>query len=266
MDLLAYLLEQGLVPDERTAAGLILSGRVLVNERPETSARHKVGPAEVVRIKGQVVAPVSRGASKLEPVLQQIRFTVGGAVALDLGASTGGFTQILLKHDAARVYAVDVGYGILAPELRNDARVVVLERTNARLLTSEQIPDPIDRVVGDLSFIRWQAVLPAVTPLLAPAAELLLLVKPQFELAANSLQDATTGGVIRSGAVLRDCLAELYNVWMDNGLAPLHVVLSPVAGAKGNREFFVHLSLSAPALSRQEYETQAQAAVAEAAL
>jgi 23S rRNA (cytidine1920-2'-O)/16S rRNA (cytidine1409-2'-O)-methyltransferase len=157
---------------------------------------------------------------------------------------------------------VDVGYGILAHKLRVDERVVVLERTNVRMLDVSLVPDRIDMVVGDLSFIGWAAVLPAVTPLLASNAALVLLVKPQFELAAAGRDGAVPGGVVTDLSAIQSCLDELYNVWVSNGLSVAAVVLSPLRGAKGNRELFVHLKCAASGLDTAEYSSAVAAQLA----
>lgn len=264
MKLLDYLLEHELVSDERAARGLIMRGDVLVNDKPVTSAAADVGSGSAVRLrKDSAKTDVSRGAGKLRPVVARLHFACAGQVALDLGAAHGGFTQVLLESGARTVFAVDVAYGMLALELRNDPRVVLLERTNARALTRRQVPEPPDIVVGDLSFISWSAVLPAIVPLLAEQAELLLLVKPQFELAAAGQSELLQGGVTDDRAVQRDCLAGLYNTWCQHGLAPQAVVPAGVRGAKGNQEFFVYLI---PGQAGQEaYERMIEQALAEVA-
>ncbi|MBN2082254.1 hypothetical protein JW859_08605 [bacterium] len=237
-----YLLANNLAPDERTARGLIMRGDVLVDDRPVTSPAFTVPEGSAVRIRGGADnADVSRGAGKLRPVAARLGFACAGLVALDLGVATGGFTQVLLELGAARVYAVDVAYGTVALCIREDPRVVLLERTNARQLTAELVREPVARVVGDLSFISWRAVLPAVHPLLAAAAELLLLVKPQFELAAAGRDDCLEQGIVADPRAERECLAGLYNVWVEHGLAPCAVVPAALRGAKGNQEYFVYL-------------------------
>ena len=265
MKLLDYLLEHGLAADARTARGLIMRGDVLVNDRPQTSVHFSVPDGTTVRLRGAGGSDaVSRGVLKLQPVATRAGFDCRGMIALDLGVATGGFTQVLLQQGAARVYAVDVAYGTVALSIRNDERVVMLERTNARELTRAELPEPVGRVVGDLSFISWGAVLPAVVPLLAPAAELLLLVKPQFELAASGRSEMLDGGIVRDAATVVQCLEGLYNTWQKHGLAPLAVYPAGVRGAKGNQEYFIHLGLGRYTCSRQEYAQWISRAVAEA--
>jgi 23S rRNA (cytidine1920-2'-O)/16S rRNA (cytidine1409-2'-O)-methyltransferase len=264
MRLLDYLLSQGLAPDERSARGLIMRGDVLVNDQPVTSPAAEIDTGSTIRLRSEAHADASRGASKLRPAIERTGFDCAGRVALDLGAATGGFTQVLLEQGAARVYAVDVAYGALAHELRQDPRVVVLERTNARNLVREHLPEPPSAVVGDLSFISWAAVLPTVVPLLADEAELLLLVKPQFELAARGKSELVPGGVVRDAAVIHDCLVGLYNTWVEQALGPQAVVPAAVRGAKGNQEYFVYLQRGKPGLSREGYSARAAEAIAEA--
>ncbi len=262
MRLLDYLLEHDLVPDERTGRGLIMRGDVLVDERPVTSAAAEVSLDSRVRVRGDQSGAVSRGVAKLAGVAKRLGFDCEGRIALDLGVGSGGFTQVLLAAGAARVYAVDVAYGMVAMGIRDDRRVVLLERTNARKLTREQVPEPIERMVGDLSFISWAAVLPAVVPLLGPEARLLLLVKPQFELAARGRDDLVAGGVVRDAAAVEDCLTGLYNTWQAHALAPRAVVPAGVRGAKGNQEYFVLLERGETTIEA-EYQAIVRQALAE---
>jgi 23S rRNA (cytidine1920-2'-O)/16S rRNA (cytidine1409-2'-O)-methyltransferase len=263
MRLLESLLERGLAPDERTARGLILSGRVLVDDKPVSSEHAEVSAEQSLRVKGDMSGDLSRGARKLRPATQRAGFDVHGQVCLDLGVSTGGFTQVLLENGAAKVFAVDVSYGVTANEIRNDPRVVLLERTNARELTHGHVPEPAARVVGDLSFISWAAVLPAIVPLLDAGARLLLLVKPQFEIPAELRDEALHGGVISDPRYWVEALYSLSGTWVTNGLQVADVFPSELPGAKGNREFFVLLQLGAMA-QPQQYEQMVERAVAEA--
>ena len=265
MRLLDYVLDAGLAADQRSAQGLILRGDVLVNDRPVTSPAAEVREGASVRLRSGIAEGVSRGAGKLKPALERSGMDVAGRICLDLGVSTGGFTSVLLERGAARVYAVDVAYGVTALKLRSDPRVVLLERTNVRALSPALVPVPVMRVVGDLSFISWSAVLPAVVGLLGEGAEALLLVKPQFELAARGLDQLVPAGVVREPAALADCLAHLYNTWVDNRLVPRAVIPSALRGAKGNQEFFVHLVWQGEQGSRQSYGDMVQAAIEEAA-
>lgn len=262
MRLLEYLLEHGLAGNTKTAKGLIMRGDVLVDDRPETSSTAEVGTG-IVRLRASANASndVSRGATKIRPVASQLGFVCDSCTCLDLGAADGGFTQVLLELGAPKVYSVDVGYGILAHRLRTDNRVVVLERTNARELSKSEVPEPISRVVGDLSFISWQAVLPAITGLLSTDAELLLLVKPQFELAATGKSGLLDHGVLKDPSLAASCLISLYNVWVENGLNPKAVVPAAIPGAKGNQEYFVYLATGQAATNQAEYRAWVKQAV-----
>ncbi len=180
---------------------------------------------------------VSRGGLKLERALEAFDLDVTGAVGLDVGASTGGFTDVLLSRGAARVYAVDVGYGQLHWKLRQDDRVVVLERTNARALTEEQIPEPVDIVVCDASFIGLEKVLPVPLTFVRPGAHLAALIKPQFEVGKG---EVGKGGIVRDPA-LRDAVCARIEEWLRGlgGWSVLGIVESPVTGADGNVEFLI---------------------------
>lgn len=253
MKLLETVLMLGLAGDERQARGLIMRGDVLMDDQPVTSPHAECKPEACVRLRSGV-KPVGslRGAEKLGPVLEASGITVAGRVALDLGVATGGFTQVLLQAGAVRVYAVDVAYGIILAELRGDPRVVLLERTNARLLTRAQVPESPEVVVGDLSFISWRAVLPAVAPLLAPHADLLLLVKPQFELAA--LGENVPEGIVSEPADRMRVLAGLYNAFVDHELAITRVWPAAITGVRGNQEYFVQAQCSGQMISETEYQ------------
>lgn len=264
MKLLDALLERGLAPDERTARGLILGGRVLIDDAPASSEHTEVQSEQAVRVKGDVSGDLSRGARKLRPAIERAQFDATDKACLDLGVSTGGFTQVLLENGAAKVYAVDVSYGVTANEIRNEPRVVLLERTNARELTHGHVPEQVQRVVGDLSFISWAAVLPAIVPLLDPEARLLLLVKPQFEIPAELRDEALHGGVISDPRYWIEALYSLSSAWVTNGLQVADVFPCELPGAKGNREFFVLLQLGSMA-QPTEYEHMVERAVVEAA-
>jgi 23S rRNA (cytidine1920-2'-O)/16S rRNA (cytidine1409-2'-O)-methyltransferase len=181
---------------------------------------------------------VSRGGVKLKKALEEFQVKVGGLVALDIGASTGGFSHCLLLEGAKRVYAVDVGYGQLAWEIRQDPRVTVLERKNARFLTVADIGELADLAVVDASFISLKLIVPALIPLLKDEGELLVLVKPQFEVGKGKVGK---GGVVRQWEDHRAVLEELVLFFAKAGLLVDGPVESPIVGAKGNREFFIYL-------------------------
>ena len=251
--LIDYLLENGLAPDEKTARGLIMRGDVLVDDRPVNSPMQAVSTESAVRIRGGVTQPVSRGYDKLAPVFDQLGLNVNDKTCLDLGVSTGGFSQLLLERGAGRLYAVDVAYGIVADVVRKDPRVILLERTNARELSSELITERIEFVTGDLSFISWSAVLPVVANLLADAARLLLLVKPQFELASRGRGAELEEGIAGSAGLRREALELLWDTWHNVRLCPRAVLPSALKGQKGNQEYFVLLRKGHPMCTAEEY-------------
>jgi len=230
LDLL--LVEQGHAESRAQAQALVLAGLVRGHDKPG----HQVDEDAELEV-DRPARFVSRGGEKLANALARLDVELDGRDAIDLGASTGGFTDCLLQHGAARVIAVDVGYGQLHPRLRGDPRVVVLERTNARELT--QLPFRPDLLVCDVSFISVRIVLPPVLRLLGDGWEALVLVKPQFE---AGRADVPRGGVVRDPAVRRRVLREVVDAALGWGATTIGVVDSGLPGPKGNREFFVHLS------------------------
>jgi len=234
------LVERGLAESRAKAQALVLAGAVVVGEARVDKPGTLVDPAAPIRLK-EDAAPrkyVSRGALKLEGALAAFPVDPAGKVCADLGASTGGFTDLLLQRGAARVFAVDVGYGQLHPRLRSDPRVVVRERENARHLTAGTLGGPVDLVVGDLSFISLRLVLPTVVDLLRPGADALLLVKPQFEVGKG---EVGKGGVVRDEAKRRAALAGVEEAARALGLEPRGHAESPLEGPAGNREWLLWL-------------------------
>jgi 23S rRNA (cytidine1920-2'-O)/16S rRNA (cytidine1409-2'-O)-methyltransferase len=215
-----------------------MAGQVLVNDRVMDKAGSLVEESSEPRIRGADIPYVSRGGLKLEKGLDEFRIMVAGAVALDVGASTGGFTDCLLQRGAARVYAVDVGYGQLAWKLRTDPRVVSLEKTNIRGLTTEKLGAVPDLAVIDASFISLQKVLPPTLALLGPEAVIVALIKPQFE---AGREQVGKGGVVRDPKVHQRVIEEVCDCAAGLGLAVLGVTESPITGPKGNREYLVAL-------------------------
>lgn len=232
------VLARGLVPSRQQAQGLIVAGRVLVDNVPVTKCGAQIREDVELRIKGALMPFVSRGGLKLQGALAAFaEVQVAGRICADLGASTGGFTDCLLQGDAARVYAIDVGYGQLAWSIREDPRVVVMERTNARTL--EDLPDPIELVVGDLSFIGLGKILPAIARVTAPGADCVLLIKPQFEVGPAGLRK---GGVVKSDELREKAVADVLLCAQELGFTFLGRIESPIQGAKsGNIEYLVHL-------------------------
>lgn len=229
------LVDTGLAESRARAQALIRAGHVFVGETAVAKAGHLVADGETLTVRGRDHPWVSRGGVKLAHALDAFGLSPEGRVCLDVGASTGGFTEVLLSQGAARVYAVDVGHGQLAPALREDARVVVHERVNARSLTA--LPEPIEALVCDASFIGLRTVLPAPLALCVAGAWAVALIKPQFEAGP----DAVGGkGVVRDPAV-REGVCDMIAGWW-SGLPDwtvLGVIDSPVVGAEGNREFLI---------------------------
>jgi 23S rRNA (cytidine1920-2'-O)/16S rRNA (cytidine1409-2'-O)-methyltransferase len=231
------LVERGLVESRARAQALIMAGKVFAGERRIEKAGELVAEDGPLSVKGEDHPWVSRGGLKLAHVLSHFALDPKGAVAIDVGASTGGFTDVLLAHGAAKVYAVDVGHGQLAWKLRTDPRVVVLERTNARHLTAQQVPEPVDWVVCDASFIGLETVLPAALALTKPRATAVALIKPQFEVGPNRVGK---GGVVRDPALHQE-VCDRIRAWFEHrpGWSVLGIVESPVLGPEGNKEFLI---------------------------
>ena len=217
---------------------MILAGLVSCGERRIDKPGEQLAANAALALKGRDHPWVSRGGVKLAAALDHFRITVDGHVALDIGASTGGFTEVLLEHGARRVYAVDVGHGQLAWKLREDPRVIVHERLNARYLTRADIPEPLDIITCDASFIGLATVLPAPLALTAEKAQLVVLVKPQFEAGPERVGK---GGVVRDPEVHRE-VCERAAAWVaaQPGWAVIGIVESPIRGPEGNREFLLY--------------------------
>ncbi|WP_432492103.1 TlyA family RNA methyltransferase [Kineococcus gypseus] len=252
------LVRRGLARSREHAGELVAAGRVRVGGTAAGKAATQVDPgaAIVVEEREGEVAYVSRGAHKLVGALDAFGVQVAGRRCLDAGASTGGFTDVLLRRGAGHVVAVDVGYGQLAWPLRQDPRVTVLERTNVRTLQPEQVAPAPSLVVADLSFISLALVLPALVRCVTPEAEHVLMVKPQFEVGREALG---AGGVVRSAALRADAVRSVAAAAAGCALGVRGVAASPLPGPSGNVEYFLHLAAGAPALD----EDALQRAVAE---
>jgi 23S rRNA (cytidine1920-2'-O)/16S rRNA (cytidine1409-2'-O)-methyltransferase len=231
------LVERGLVESRAKAQALIMAGKVYSADRRIAKAGDLVAEDAPLEVKGQDHPWVSRGGLKLAHALPHFSLDPKGAVAIDVGASTGGFTDVLLAHGAAKVYAVDVGHGQLAWKLRTNPRVVVLERTNARHLSQNEIPEPVDWVVCDASFIGLETVLPAALSLTKPNAVAVALIKPQFEVGPDRVGK---GGVVRDPALHQEVRARI-GAWLErqSGWSVLGIVESPILGPEGNKEFLI---------------------------
>ena len=220
-----------------------MAGRVIVGDHKVDKPGTPVKDSDAIRLRGSGAAYVSRGGEKLEQPLAVFSVDVAGKTVLDVGASTGGFTDCLLSNEAARVFAVDVGYGQLAWKLRQDRRVVILERTNIRSLKPGDIQPPPDLAVIDASFISLKKILPVVTALLHPAGSILCLVKPQFEVPPAA---RPRGGVVREHRHYRLVFRTLIDTAYELGLLVAGIMESPLRGPKGNREFFLYMRRGLP--------------------
>lgn len=232
------LVELGLFESREKARATIMSGLVYVNGQKADKPGTAVKEDAKVEVRGLACPYVSRGGFKLEKALRVFPVSAGGKICIDCGASTGGFTDVLLKNGAKKVYAVDVGYGQLAWSLRSDARVVTMERTNARNLKPEMFPDVMDIAVMDLSFISVRLVLPAVRGLLTEGGEVLCLIKPQFE---AGREDVGKKGVVRDSAVHERVLKEFLESAPGLGYTVMGLDYSPVRGPEGNIEYLAYL-------------------------
>jgi 23S rRNA (cytidine1920-2'-O)/16S rRNA (cytidine1409-2'-O)-methyltransferase len=231
------VVEKGLAPSRERARALILAGQVSVDGQLHTKAGTQIDPSAEVALLAPDHPYVGRGGLKLAHALDEFRIAVEGRDGLDIGASTGGFTDVLLKRGATRVVALDVGHGQIDWTLRNDPRVVVLEHFNARRLRLADLPGQVDIVTIDVSFISLRQILPVVPPLLRPGADVIALVKPQFEAGRGEVRK----GVIRDAAVQSRVVDEVSAAAREVGLTPVASTPSPITGAKGNVEILVHL-------------------------
>lgn len=246
-----FLVDCGLADTRSRAKALILAGDVLVNGQRETRAGHPIEGSDAVSLK-QKPRFVSRGGEKLDHALDAFGIDVTGLVAADLGASTGGFTDCLLQRGAMRVYAVDVGRGQLDLRIRDDERVIVLERKNARFL--ESLPEPVDIVVIDVSFISLSLIFPVVAKLLETGGVCVPLIKPQFEAGRG---EVGKGGVVRNPAIHRSVLARTAQLAEDNGFGVVGLVASPIQGPAGNIEFLADLRLGRKSIAISDLTDQA---------
>ena len=215
-----------------------MSGKVLVDDRPVDKPGTRISNAATVRVKDAGHPFVSRGGLKLEKALLSFNINVDGRICMDVGASTGGFTDCLLRHNARRVYAVDVGYGQLAWKLRNDQRVILLERTNVRHMAPDTIPEKVHLVTIDVSFISLRRVIPAIKGCLTVAGSVLTLIKPQFEVGKGLVGK---GGIVKDPALHTQVINDLKTFFYEQGFDTAGIIPSPIRGTKGNMEFLAHL-------------------------
>lgn len=236
-----YLCQNGLVQSRERAKALIMSGIVFVDEQKVDKAGEMISPDAKVEVRGHDIGYVSRGGLKLEKAMQVFPMRPDGKVCMDIGASTGGFTDCMLQNGAAKVYAVDVGTNQLAWKLRTDPRVVCLEKTNARTLTAEQVPDPLDFASIDVSFISLKLIFPALYPLLRQGGEIACLIKPQFEAGREKVGKK---GVVRDAAVHLEVLEHFREHAKENNFTILGITYSPIRGPEGNIEYLGYLRKS----------------------
>lgn len=236
------LTERGLQESRQRAQAVIMSGEVFVNGQRVDKPGTAVAEDAQIEVRGGTLAYVSRGGLKLEKAMAAFPIDLNGAVCADIGASTGGFTDCMLQNGAEKVYAVDVGYGQLDWKIRNDERVVCLERTNARYLTREQIPDPLDFVSVDVSFISLGLILPALRPLMKETGQLVCLVKPQFEAGKEKVGKK---GVVRDPAVHREVVERFYHQAEQFDFSVRGMTFSPIRGPEGNIEYLGWLTVGA---------------------
>lgn len=230
--------ERGLADSRQKAQAIIMSGQVYVDNQKQTKAGAPVAEDADIQVRGKTLAYVSRGGLKLEKAMKCWPITLTGAVAADIGASTGGFTDCMLQNGAQKVYAVDVGYNQLDWRLRNDPRVVCMERTNARYLSPEVIPQPLDFASVDVSFISLNLILPALRTLMQPEGHVVCLVKPQFEAGKDKVGKK---GVVRDPAVHLEVLEHFLDHAKNAGFSVLDVNFSPIKGPEGNIEYLGYL-------------------------
>ncbi len=236
------LVEQGLAESRQKAQAIIMAGQVYAGERRCDKAGQGMDEGTVLEVRGQALPYVSRGGLKLEKAMKSFPIALKDKIVADIGASTGGFTDCMLKNGAAKVYAVDVGYGQLAWAIRNDPRVVCLERTNARYLNREQIPEPLDFASIDVSFISLGLILPTLRPLLKDGGEVAALVKPQFEAGREKVGKK---GVVRDPVVHLEVLEQFLRHAAQSDFSVKGLDFSPIRGPEGNIEYLGYLCVGA---------------------
>ncbi|MGE5893633.1 MAG: TlyA family RNA methyltransferase [bacterium] len=236
LDLL--IVEKGLAPSRQKAQGMIMSGEVRVDGQAITKAGHMVDPDAEVKVESVRIPFVGRGGLKLDAALNHFGVGVNGKICMDVGSSTGGFTDCLLQRGAMKVYAIDVGYGLIDSKLRSDPRVILIERTNFRYIESSIIPECIDIATVDVSFISLMKIFPRLIEFLCADGEVLALVKPQFEVGKGRVGK---GGIVREEQTRVDAVRSVQSSAVSLGLIARGVFESPVPGQKGNREYFLFL-------------------------
>ena len=254
------LVQMGLANSRELAKAYIMAGNVYVDGQKEDKAGTKVAVNADIEVKGSQMKYVSRGGYKLEKAINEFGVQLEGKICLDIGASTGGFTDCMLQNGASKVYAIDVGYGQFAWKLRNDERVVCLEKTNVRYVTHEQVPDEGDFASIDVSFISLTKVLPAVLGVLGPNGQLVCLIKPQFEAGREKVGKK---GVVRDINVHREVIEMIVNYVRAQNLGILALDFSPIKGPEGNIEYLIYLDKSQTGMDEEEVTKRLEEVVAQ---
>ncbi|WP_458407629.1 TlyA family RNA methyltransferase [Anaerotignum sp.] len=254
------LVQLGLANSRELAKAYIMAGNVYVDGQKEDKAGTKVAVNADIEVKGSQMKYVSRGGYKLEKAINEFGVQLEGKICLDIGASTGGFTDCMLQNGASKVYAIDVGYGQFAWKLRNDERVVCLEKTNVRYVTHEQVPDEGDFASIDVSFISLTKVLPAVLGVLGPNGQLVCLIKPQFEAGREKVGKK---GVVRDINVHREVIEMIVNYVRAQNLGILALDFSPIKGPEGNIEYLIYLDKSQTGMTEEEVQARLEEVVAQ---
>ena len=239
LDILVY--ENGFTDSREKAKAVIMAGQVYVDNQKADKCGQSYDENCKIEVRCSTQKYVSRGGLKLEKAINNFDFDLNGKITMDIGASTGGFTDCMLQNGAKKVYSIDVGYGQLAWKLRNDERVVNLERTNMRKVTREQVPDEIDFFSVDVSFISLKLILPVARQLMAENAQAVCLIKPQFEAGREKVGKK---GVVRDPAVHIEVVRNIFNFCLENGFDVLNLDYSPIKGPEGNIEYLIHLRKS----------------------
>ena len=254
------LVQQGLANSRELAKAYIMAGNVYVDGQKEDKAGTKVAVTAKLEVKGNQMKYVSRGGYKLEKAMDVFGIRLDGKICLDIGASTGGFTDCMLQNGASKVYAIDVGYGQFAWKLRNDERVVCLEKTNVRYVTHEQVPDEGDFASIDVSFISLTKVLPAVLGVLGEKGQLVCLIKPQFEAGREKVGKK---GVVRDSSVHREVIEMIVEYVRPQSLGILGLDFSPIKGPEGNIEYLIYLDKSRSGMHEDEVQARVDTVVAQ---
>lgn len=250
------LVQRALAPSREKAKAMIMEGNVFVNQQREDKAGTLFDVNVPIEIRGNTLKYVSRGGLKLEKAMEEFSLALDGCVCMDIGASTGGFTDCMLQHGAAKVFAVDVGYGQFAWKLRQDERVVCMEKTNIRYVTPEQIKEPLDFASVDVSFISLTKVLKPAKALLKEGAQMVCLIKPQFEAGKDKVGKK---GVVREKSTHREVVEKIMDFAVESGFSVKHLSYSPIKGPEGNIEYLIHLMNDN--LSEREESVDADAVV-----